>query len=75
MLGLFIVAYAQFMTKVKVEQSLYWSISDQGGFQEVEAPRFTDSWHMKVDGLLALCTVHLYPPKNIPGTYFFQGLN
>jgi len=73
MLGLLIVAYAQFMTKVKVEQSLYWSIADRRGFQEVEAPRFTDSWHMKVDGLLALCTVHLYPPKIFLVLISFRG--
>jgi hypothetical protein len=30
------------------------------GFQEVEAPRFKDIRHMKVVGLSALCTSHLY---------------
>ena len=30
------------------------------GFQEVQAPKFQDNWHMKVR-LLASCTGHLYP--------------
>ena len=36
------------------------------GFQEVEAPRFQDNWHMKVVRLSALCTSRPYPPGNIP---------
>jgi hypothetical protein len=32
------------------------------GFQDVEAPRFQDSRHMKVVRLSALCTGRLYPP-------------
>jgi len=40
------------------------------GFQEVEAPRFQDNRHMKVVGLSALHTGHLYPTGNIPGTHF-----
>ena len=40
------------------------------GFQEVEAPRFTDNRHMKVVRLSALCTGRLYPPGNIPGIHF-----
>ena len=44
MLDLLIVAYVQFVTKVKVEQSLYWPFADRKGFQEVEAPRFPDSF-------------------------------
>ena len=43
---------------VKVKQSLYI------GFQEVEAPRFQDSQHMKVVRLSALCTCRLYPTRN-----------
>jgi hypothetical protein len=38
------------------------------GFQEVEALRFEDNRHMKVASLSALCTGHLYPPGNIPGS-------
>jgi len=33
------------------------------GFQEVEAPRFQDSRHMKVVRLSALCTGRLYPQE------------
>ena len=40
------------------------------GFQEVEAPRFYDSRHMKVVRLSALRTGRLYSPENIPGTHF-----
>jgi len=40
------------------------------GFQGVKAPRFQDNQHMKVVGLLALCTDCLYPHKNIFGTHF-----
>jgi hypothetical protein len=39
-------------------------------FQEVEAPRFQDNWHMKVVRLWALRTGVLHPPGNIPGTHF-----
>jgi hypothetical protein len=40
------------------------------GFQEVEAPEFLDSRHMKVVKLSALHTGRLYPPGRIPGTLF-----
>jgi len=40
------------------------------GFQEVEAPRFQDSRHMKVVRLSGLRIGRLYPPGNIPGTHF-----
>jgi hypothetical protein len=39
------------------------------GFQEIEAPRFQDSRHMKVVRLLALRTGHLYPTGIIPSTH------
>jgi hypothetical protein len=45
------------------------------GFQEVEAPRFWDSQHMKMARLSALCTGRLYPPDNIPDTHFPQRLS
>ena len=45
------------------------------GFQDVEAPRFQDSRHMKVVRLSALRTGHLYPPGNIPGTHFCYRLS
>ena len=40
------------------------------GFKEVEAPRFQDNRHIMVIRLSALRTGRLYPPGNIPGTYF-----
>jgi hypothetical protein len=40
------------------------------GFQEVEAPRFLDNWHMKVVRLSTLRTGCLHPPGNIPGPNF-----
>jgi len=40
------------------------------GFQQVEAPRFQDSRHMKVERLSTIHTGRLYLPGNIPGTRF-----
>ena len=74
MLDLPIVAFAQSVTKVKLQQSLYWPLTGQRGFQEVEAPRFPDICHMNAVRLSALRTVHLYPLGYIPGAHFFQGL-
>jgi len=45
------------------------------GFQEVEAPRFQDSRHMKVVRLSAVRADHLYPPGNIPGIHLCQRLS
>jgi hypothetical protein len=45
------------------------------GFQEVEAPRFLDSRHMKVVRLSALRTGRVYAPGNIPGTHFCYRLS
>jgi len=59
MLDLLVVAYAQFVTEVNMQQSLYWPIADRRGFQEVESPRFPDIWLMKFVRLSAPCTVHL----------------
>jgi hypothetical protein len=73
MLDLLIAAYAQFETKVKVQQSLYWTIAGWRGFQDVEASRFPDIWHMKVVWLSALHTLHLNPLGNIPGLISFRG--
>jgi hypothetical protein len=39
------------------------------GFQEVEAPRFQDSRHMRVLRLSAVRTGLLYPPGNISGIH------
>ena len=52
-----------------VELGLWLSNPCTGLFQEVEAPRFRDSLHMTVVRS-AVCTGHLYPPGNIPGTHF-----
>jgi len=41
------------------------------GFQEVEAPRFQDSGHMKVIKLSALRIGRLYPAANISSTHFY----
>jgi hypothetical protein len=41
------------------------------GFQEVKAPRFQDSRHMKMVRLSALRTSCLYPQVIIPTTHFF----
>jgi len=48
MLDLLIVAYAQFVAKVKVQQSLYGTIAGWRGIHELEAPKFPDIWHMRV---------------------------
>ena len=40
------------------------------GLQQVEAPRFEDSRHMKMDSLAAVGTVRLYLAGDIPGTHF-----
>jgi len=40
------------------------------GFQDVEAPRFQDSRHMKVVSFSSLRTGRLYHPGNTPGTHF-----
>ena len=60
------VHFALNVLRLKVKHSLY----GHWGFQEVEAPRFQDSRHMKVVRLSALRTCRLYPPENIPGTHF-----
>jgi len=73
MLDLLIVAYAQFVTKVKVQQSLSWTIAGWSRFQEVEPPKFPDIWHMRVIWLSAVRTLCLYPPGNIPGLISFMG--
>jgi len=48
--------------KTKSKQS-HWGLDRPWGFQEAEAPRFQDSWHMKVIRLSALRTGRLYPQK------------
>jgi len=51
--------------KIRVKQSHYRP-GQALGFQEVEAPRFQDSWHMKAVRLSAICTGSLYsPPREI----------
>jgi len=67
MLHLLTVAYARFVTKVKVQESLYRPIADRRGVQEVEAPIFPDIWHVKVVRLSALHTHSWYS--------FLQGLS
>jgi len=60
---------------IKLKQSLY----RPRGFQEVEAPRFGDSWYIKVERLPGLLNGRLYPPPQkysyIPGTHFCKRLS
>jgi hypothetical protein len=72
MLDLLIVAYAQFVTKVKVQKSQYWTAGWRG-FQELEDLKFADIWYMSVFRLSALCTLRFYHPGNIPGPISFMG--
>jgi hypothetical protein len=58
MLHLLIVAYAQFVTRVMVQQSVNWLIVHRRGFQEVEAPRYPD--------ILAHEVVQVVSPKRWP---------
>jgi hypothetical protein len=61
--------WCTFGNRIKVKQS--HSRPDRPrGFQEVEAPTFQDSRHMKVVGLSALHIGRIYPPGNNPGTHF-----
>jgi hypothetical protein len=61
---------------VKVKVMLCITCLDRTlGFQEVEAPKFLDSWQMKVVRLSVICTGCLYPPGNISGTHFCQRLS
>ena len=59
------------MVTVFIRDSVKLSNSIKGmdrpiGFQEVEAPTFQGTWHMKVVRLSALCTGHLYPQEIFP---------
>ena len=47
---------------IYIKQSLY----KPGGFQEAEASRLQDIWHMKVVRLSAVRTGHLYPQEIFP---------
>jgi hypothetical protein len=47
---------------IKVKQP-FTGLDRPIGFQEVEASRFQESWHMKVVRLSALCTGQLYPQE------------
>jgi hypothetical protein len=44
---------------------IYYPCTGLDRFQEVEAPRFQDNWHMKVVSLSALLTGRLYPQEMI----------
>ena len=63
------VVYDYLQVKVKVNNPIT-CLDRPGGSQEVEAPRFQDSRHMKVVRLSALNTGRLYPSGNIHGTNF-----
>jgi hypothetical protein len=63
------VNYSFLKLIVVLDQSLY--VPGQAlSFQEVEASRFQDIWHMKVIRLSAICTSCLSPSGNILGTHF-----
>jgi hypothetical protein len=49
--------------RLKINQSHYRPVDRSWGFQEVEAPRFQNSQHMKVARLSALRTGSLYPQE------------
>ena len=51
------------------------SLDRPWGFQEAEAFSFIGSLHVKVLGLSALRTGHLYTTGNIPGTHICQRLS
>jgi hypothetical protein len=55
--------------QAKVKQSLY-GLERPWGFQDVDAPRYHDNRHMKVERLSALSISRLFTPGNAPGTYF-----
>ena len=57
------------LTKYIIQSNPITGLDRPGGFQEVEAPRFQDSRHMKVVRLSAVRTGRLYPLGNIPGTH------
>jgi hypothetical protein len=58
-----------FMGKAKQSHYRAW------GFENIEVPRFQDSWHMKVVKLSAISIGNHYPIENIPGTRFCQRLS
>jgi len=51
----------------------YTGLNRPWGFQEVEAPRFQDSQHMKVKSLSALCTGRLYTQEMFLILISFRG--
>jgi len=53
----------------KVKQSQYRP-GQALSVPEVEASRFQNNRHMKLERVSALHTGHLYPPENIPGIHF-----
>jgi len=59
------------MADIKVEgEAVPAEVSHRStGFQEVKAPRFRNSRHMKMVRLSDLRTGRLYPPRKIPGTH------
>ena len=63
----------KFLHKTFKKSSPITDLDRPWGFQEVEAPRFQDSWHMKVVRLSAVHTGRLYSSGNIPSTHFCYG--
>jgi hypothetical protein len=64
-----VVAFKHIFIVVKIKPS-----NDRPwGFQEVEAPRFQESQHMKVVNLSALHTGRLYPQEIFLALIYFRG--
>jgi hypothetical protein len=49
--------------EVEYKSILITGLDRPQGFQEVEAPRFQDNWHVKMVRLSALSTSRLYPKE------------
>ena len=67
--------FLQYVPLKKRQNNLITGLDRPWGLQEVDAPRFQDSRHMKMVSLSALRTGHVYPPGNIPVSHFCKRLS